>query len=100
MTERLGGRGLFGVEMFVVGDDVIFSEVIADHGASHGAITDHGASHGAITDHGASDRVAQATAESRERESGQTKGAWGWGGGARFRRSLITTRVTDHGARH
>lgn len=27
ITEALGGRGLFGVEMFVKGDDVIFSEV-------------------------------------------------------------------------
>lgn len=27
VTEALGGRGLFGVEMFVKGDDVIFSEV-------------------------------------------------------------------------
>src|SRR6202012_1451595 len=26
-TEALGGRGLFGVEMFVKGEDVIFSEV-------------------------------------------------------------------------
>lgn len=27
ITEALGGRGLFGVEMFIKGDDVIFSEV-------------------------------------------------------------------------
>jgi phosphoribosylglycinamide formyltransferase 2 len=27
ITEALGGRGLFGVEMFIRGDDVIFSEV-------------------------------------------------------------------------
>jgi phosphoribosylglycinamide formyltransferase 2 len=27
ITESLGGRGLFGVEMFIKGDDVIFSEV-------------------------------------------------------------------------
>jgi phosphoribosylglycinamide formyltransferase 2 len=27
ITEALGGRGLFGVELFVKGDDVIFSEV-------------------------------------------------------------------------
>jgi phosphoribosylglycinamide formyltransferase 2 len=27
ITEALGGRGLFGVEMFVKGDEVIFSEV-------------------------------------------------------------------------
>jgi phosphoribosylglycinamide formyltransferase 2 len=27
ITEALGGRGLFGVELFIKGDDVIFSEV-------------------------------------------------------------------------
>lgn len=27
MTEALGGRGLFGVELFVKGDQVWFSEV-------------------------------------------------------------------------
>jgi phosphoribosylglycinamide formyltransferase 2 len=27
ITEALGGRGLFGVEMFIKGDEVIFSEV-------------------------------------------------------------------------
>lgn len=27
ITEALGGRGIFGVEMFICGDDVIFSEV-------------------------------------------------------------------------
>ena len=27
ITEALGGRGIFGVELFIKGDDVIFSEV-------------------------------------------------------------------------
>jgi phosphoribosylglycinamide formyltransferase 2 len=37
VTTALGGRGMFGVELFVRGDDVLFSEVSprpARHGGS------------------------------------------------------------------
>ena len=31
ITTALGGRGIFGVEMFVCGDEVIFNEVSLAH---------------------------------------------------------------------